>query len=178
MTRTRYKVYDPGAPHFLTCTILEWLPVFSYPECADVVLDSWRFLQQQGRLTLFAYVIMENHLHFVASADDLSKRLKELKSYTAREIVVRLRQRGATCFLDQLEGHKAPHKAESQYQVWQEGSHPQLLQGDAMMRQKIEYIHNNPVRRGYVDDPTHWRHSSARDYAGLPGGLMAVTMQW
>ncbi len=46
-----------------------------------------------------------------------------------------------------------------------------------MMRQKLDYIHYNPVRRGYVDDPVHWRYSSARNYAGLPG-LLPVMMDW
>jgi putative transposase len=46
-----------------------------------------------------------------------------------------------------------------------------------MMWQKIEYIHINPVKRGFVDDPTHWRYSSARNYAGLPG-LMPVKTDW
>ena len=43
------------------------------------------------------------------------------------------------------------------------------------MRQKLEYIHNNPVARGYVDETTHWRYSSARNYAGLTGLLPVVT---
>lgn len=38
-----------------------------------------------------------------------------------------------------------------------------------MLRQKLEYIHFNPVKRGYVDRPEDWRHSSARNYAGLAG---------
>jgi len=46
-----------------------------------------------------------------------------------------------------------------------------------MMVQKIEYIHNNPVRRGYVDEPQHWRYSSASNYAGT-GGLIEVTTEW
>ncbi|HEV7999545.1 MAG TPA: hypothetical protein VGP63_06685 [Planctomycetaceae bacterium] len=46
-----------------------------------------------------------------------------------------------------------------------------------MMWQKLEYIHNNPVARGYVDDPLHWRYSSARNYAGLPG-LIEVVKDW
>lgn len=46
-----------------------------------------------------------------------------------------------------------------------------------MMRQKIEYIHNNPVKRGYVDKPTDWRYSSARNYAGMEG-LIPVTTKW
>ncbi len=38
-----------------------------------------------------------------------------------------------------------------------------------MMREKIEYIHNNPIKRGYVDENWHWRYSSVRDYMGLEG---------
>jgi len=40
-----------------------------------------------------------------------------------------------------------------------------------MLNQKLEYMHNNPVRRGYVAEPWHWQYSSARNYAGLPGIL-------
>ncbi|MEJ2304415.1 MAG: hypothetical protein P8Y14_23050 [Anaerolineales bacterium] len=46
-----------------------------------------------------------------------------------------------------------------------------------MMHQKIEYIHHNPVRRGYVDESEHWRYSSARNYAGMVG-LLEVTQEW
>ena len=46
-----------------------------------------------------------------------------------------------------------------------------------MLVQKLEYIHGNPVRRGYVDDPVHWRYSSARNYAGLEG-LIEVERDW
>lgn len=40
------------------------------------------------------------------------------------------------------------YKDTSRHQVWQEELHPQLMQGDAMLRQKVAYIHDNPVRRG------------------------------
>jgi putative transposase len=70
------------------------------------------------------------------------------------------------------------HRVSSQeYHLWQVGDHPQQIQSDEMMLQKLEYIHNNPVRRGYVDEPTHWRYSSARNYAGLPG-LIDVVTDW
>jgi putative transposase len=42
---------------------------------------------------------------------------------------------------------------------------------EEMFRQKLDYIHNNPVRRGYVDDPAYWRYSSYRNYMGLSGLL-------
>ena len=72
---------------------------------------------------------------------------------------------------------KLRHKTKSEYQVWQEGSQPKLVANDEMMRQKLEYVHNNPVKRGYVDDPLHWRYSSARNYAGQPG-LIEVVTDW
>jgi hypothetical protein len=51
------------------------------------------------------------------------------------------------------------------------------VSSDAIMRQKLEYMHDNPVKRGYVDDPLHWRYSSARNYAGRPG-LIEVVTDW
>jgi hypothetical protein len=65
---------------------------------------------------------------------------------------------------------KAPYKVQSDYQVWEEGSHPQRIEDEAVMRQKLDYLHYNPVKRGYVDLPEHWRWSSARTYLGQPLG--------
>jgi len=45
------------------------------------------------------------------------------------------------------------------------------------MRQKIDYIHQNPVKRGYIEQPEHWRYSSARDYVGVDG-LLPVDKSW
>lgn len=53
------------------------------------------------------------------------------------------------------------------YKIWQEDSQPKLIQNDAMMISKINYIHQNPVKRVYVDEAKHWRYSSARDYEGI-----------
>jgi hypothetical protein len=114
----------------------------------------------------------------VAQAEDLVKEIGDFKSFTARRIIDYLREQGAKTLLQELEFYKLRHRGDSQqYQLWQEGSHPQLIQGEEMLRQKIEYMHNNPVKQGYVDDPIHWRYSSARNYAGLPG-LIDVVRDW
>jgi putative transposase len=177
MTRSRYRIVEGAHPYFLTGTIVGWLPVFTRPEAVQIVLDSWRFLQKNNRLTLYGYVVMENHVHLVASADDLSKEIGDFKSFTARRIIDLLTERKETPLLEQLEHFKERHKTDRTYQLWQEGSHPKQIQNDEMMRQKLEYTHNNPVRRGYVDDPIHWRYSSARNYAGLKG-VLEVTTDW
>ncbi|MFN8458923.1 MAG: transposase [Anaerolineae bacterium] len=141
------------------------------------MLDSLQFLQQHNRLTIYAYVILENHVHLIASADSLRKEIANFRSYTARQIIDFYKDQNVQYILMQLNFYKLRHKTDRDYQLWQEGTHPEQIQGEVMMRQKIEYIHYNPVKRGYVDDPTHWRYSSARNYAGQPG-LLEVQVEW
>jgi REP element-mobilizing transposase RayT len=177
MSRTRYRIGETQGPHILTCTIVGWLPVFTRPETVSIVLESWRFLQANGRLTLFGYVILENHLHLIASAPDLAKEIGDFKSFTARKIIDHLREHRAHTLLELLGFFKLRHKADQEYQLWQEGSHPQQIINDEVMVQKLEYMHLNPMKRGYVDDPLHWRYSSARNYACRPG-LIDVVTNW
>jgi REP element-mobilizing transposase RayT len=171
MARSRYRIYETEYPYFLTCTIVNWLPIFSSPSIAKIILDSWQFLQDQQRLTIHGYVILENHLHLVAKAKDLSKEIGDFKSFTARQIIDYLIDKNAKHVLDALNYYKLHHKTDRQYQLWQEGSHPEQINSLTIMQQKIEYIHQNPVKRGYVDEAIHWRYSSARNYAGLEGLL-------
>ena len=121
---------------------------------------------------------MENHLHWVASAEDLSAQVARFKSYTARRIIDTLEREHPTHgILEQFRFYKLRHKTDQIHQVWQEVSHPKQITRDAMVEQKLDYVHQNPVRRGYVDDPAHWRYSSARNYAGQEG-LIDVEAQW
>jgi len=177
MPRSRYLVHGDAQPYFLTCTVINWLPVFTQPQAAEIVLNSWRFLQQEGRLVLYGFVILVNHVHMVASSSDLSKTIGEFKSFTARELLKLLGQRSARTLLWQLTRGRSPSDPQRVRHLWRPGSHPQEILGEDMMRQKIEYIHQNPVMRGYVDDPLHWRLSSARNYAGMEG-VIAVKTDW
>ena len=169
MGRSRYTFTETDKPHFLTCTIMEWLPLFIRPYIVDHLLNCWRYQQTHHDLKLYGFVILENHLHFVAQAPDLSKCLSQFKSFTARQIIDDLQSKGADKALQRLRFSKRAHKQDRVYQLWQEGSHAEMVYSESVMRQKLEYIHNNPVKRGYVDLPEQWRYSSARNYAGMPG---------
>ena len=177
MSRSRYRIFESEYPYFMTCTIVAWLPVFARPPLVDIIFDSWRFLQRQRGFEIFGYVIMENHLHWIARAPDLSEQVGRFKSYTARRIIDSLEQHGYTTLLDERRFYKLRHKVDQTHQLWQEGSHPQQIRDDQMMLQKLEYTHNNPIRRGYVEQPSHWRYSSAGDYEGRKG-LIDVITNW
>ena len=161
----------------MTSTIVAWLPVFAHPRFAQIILDSWRFLQTDRGVRIFGYVVMENHLHWIAASENLAAHVRQFKSFTARRIIDELERSGFATILQELSFFKLRHKTDQAVQLWQEGSHPEQIQNDAMMLQKLEYVHNNPVRRGYVDDPVHWRYSSARDYQGITG-LLPVDKDW
>jgi len=176
MGRSRYKITSPASPHFVTFTVLHWIPVFTRPETVDILLDSLRYLMKDG-LKVYAFVILENHCHFVLQSDDLARDIARLKSYTAKQLIQYLDQNNIKQILDQLAFYKKAHKGDRAYQFWQEGVHPECIQNDDMMRQKIDYIHHNSVKRGYVDNSNHWRYSSARNYAGEQG-LLEVCCEW
>ena len=179
MPRSRYHFVDQDAPYFLTMTVNNWLPVFTRLQTVEIVLDCWRYLQQNRDFRLYGYVILENHIHLTAQSPALGKDIQRFKSYTAKRILEHLKAGGAARLLELLALCKHPHKVQSQFQVWEEGSHPQRIDKEEVMRQKLDYIHYNPVKQGYVDLPEHWRYSnsSARNYAGQEG-LIEVVRDW
>jgi len=130
----------------------------------EIIINSLKHCIENKNLNLFAYVVLDNHFHLVASAPDLSGILSSLKKYTAKEIIIQIKNDRKDWILNQFSYYKKAYKKGSEYQVWQEGFHPQLIMSEKVMLQKIEYIHNNPVKRGLVDNQEHWRYSSARNY--------------
>ncbi|WP_310441812.1 REP-associated tyrosine transposase [Sulfurimonas sp.] len=177
MGRSRYEICEPTHPHFVTCTILHWIPIFTRVETTNIIFESLKYLQETDNLKLYAYVILENHLHLVVSSDDIGKSMRKFKAHTAKEILKLLQDKDVKTILEQLAFYKKAHKKETTYQLWQEGIQPKLIKDDKMMIERINYIHQNPVKRGYVDEAKFWRYSSARDYEGV-NGLIDVCRVW
>jgi putative transposase len=177
MPRSRYRIFETEYPYFMTSTIVAWMPVFIHPWAVEIIYESWRYLQKNAKLQLFGYVIMENHLHCIVQAPDLSEAVRRFKSFTARQIIDGLKRHGYETMLQELRYFKAAYKVDQEHGFWQEGVHPQQIGGDEMMLQKLEYTHHNPLRRGCVAEPEHWRYSSATNYAGK-GGLIEVVTDW
>lgn len=171
MARTRYKIYEKHYPYFMTSNIVYGIPLFSDPVVVKIVLNSLEYLKQNSGLKIYCYCVMENHLHLIADHDNLSSCMQSFKSFTARKIIDSLESRGHNYLLRSLVYAKKKSKINSDYQVWEEGYHPKQITSRNMMTQKVDYIHSNPTKRGYVDLAEHWRYSSARNYAGMEGLL-------
>jgi REP element-mobilizing transposase RayT len=166
--RTRYRMHEPHGTYFVTSTIVEWLPVFTTSACCDILVNSLLHSREKRQLRIQAWVIMENHFHAILAGPDLSTTLGHLKRFTAHALLAQIRLEKREWLINQLTYYRAPHKKDQEHQVWQEGVHPQQIETDEMMLQKIDYIHNNPVVRGLVVGAEHWRYSSAHEW--LVGG--------
>ncbi|MEX2604061.1 MAG: transposase [Gracilimonas sp.] len=175
MGRTRYKFHEKHFPYFVTSSLLEELPLFTKHQVAQIMLDQLVFLQRERGVMLYAFVFMANHFHAVVKGQDLGKKLRLAKSFTARQILEILESNGHTRWLEKLKWNKRSYKVGRTFQVWQEGLHPKQLSTVEMVNQKIEYIHTNPVKSGFVDKPSDWRYSSARNYVGMEG-IIPVTL--
>lgn len=164
MGRSRYKIHEEYYPYFITCTFYKKLSLHADPEVAKIILNALQFLQKDRDVKLYAFVLMHDHLHCIVEGNDLSEKLRKFKSFTARSIVDYLIKTDRTFILKQLRLHQ---KHNSDYRVWQEGFYPKQITTVEMLHQKIEYIHYNPVKAGFVENGIDGRYSSARNYVGL-----------
>ncbi|NQT64965.1 MAG: transposase [FCB group bacterium] len=175
MGRDRYKIVDSSYPYHITCTIRNWHPIFMDPDVVTIIISSLKFLQKED-LILYAYVIMENHLHLIVKSDNLSEKVKRFKSFTATEIV---NYYSSTLKTKHLKKFKYINKlTHSKHKIWEEGFHPVMIENPETMSVKLKYVHENPVRRGYVDEAESWKYSSARNYSGQKGLIDVVTEWW
>ena len=173
--RTSYKIYDTEFPYYITSTIVGWVNIFTNEKYFRLLFDNFIFYQNKYKLEIIAYVIMKNHFHMILRSREIEKAIQSLKSYVAKLILKELNNDNNKFVLEKLRIEKALYKVESDYQVWQEGYHPQEMRDSFILKQKIEYIHNNPVRKGYVDKAEDWKHSSARFYLLGEESLLKIT---
>ncbi len=179
----RRKITDQYATYFLTLTIVGWIDLFTRKQCAQLILDSFRYCQQKKGLILYAYVIMGSHLHILASAREgssgLSAILRDFKSFTSKEIIKWItdnRKESRRHWLSRTFKLYGKYNSNNEvYQIWQQYNCPIQCITPSFTRQKLNYIHNNPVKAGIVDRAEEYRWSSARNYIGRNDVPLEVT---
>lgn len=170
------KITDQDGVHFMTFQIIEWVDLFTRQNYRDIIVDSLKHCQQNKGLTIYAWVIMSNHIHIILQSESnkLSNTIKEFKSFTAKEILKAIkdeRESRRDWMLNLFSFAAKKHKRNEHFQVWKHDNHPELIFSTDFLEQKINYIHNNPVKAGIVGREEDYLYSSARDYAGEKGLL-------
>jgi len=154
-----------------------WIPIFTNPDIIKITVDALSSCQIEHGLRLHGYVIMKDHLHLIAQHENLSKIIGQFKSATAACFLHYYYWHNKMAILERFAEEKKAHKREKYHQIWQEGSHPEEITHNAMFLQKLEYIHYNPIKAGYVGNPEEWPYSSARNYAELKS-ILPIVRPW
>lgn len=175
MSGDRYLIKDQNAIYFLTFTVIDWVDVFSRKEYRYIITDSLNFCIKKKGLTIFAWVLMTNHLHLIARAKsgyELSSIIRDFKKFTARNIIEEIKNISESRRVWMLKKFAFAGKRLKRipgYKFWKDDNHAILLDNNEMIDQKLEYIHNNPVAAMIVNSPEQYVFSSARDYYGEKG---------
>jgi len=157
--------------YFLTMTVVDWIDAFSRKVYCDFIIDSLKYCIAEKGLNVYAYVIMSNHLHLIANCNEpfeLKDTIRDFKKYTAKRIIAEVKsgvESRKEWMICQFEKAGSETKKNKNYKFWQTGNHAIELYSSNFTWNKINYIHQNPVRAGYVNNPEDWKYSSATNYA-------------
>jgi REP element-mobilizing transposase RayT len=118
---------------------------------------------------------MSNHLHLIIRADNdnkLSDILRDFKKFTSKKIIRLIQEEPESrreWMLDRFEFAGRYNPKIKHFKFWQDGNHPVELFSSEFTKQKLDYIHNNPVEEMIVAEQQEYLFSSARNYADMDG---------
>ena len=166
-TRERFNI--PGHARELTFSCHGRMPLLTSDRSKQWLVDALARARVGLGFELWAYVIMPEHVHLLllppAHGADIASILKGIKQPVARTATNFLRRSDNRRWLERLKVCRPNGRVEHRF--WQQGGgYDRNIVTAKAAQSVVEYIHNNPVRRGFVDCPTDWRWSSARWYDG------------
>ena len=167
--------------YFTTTTVIDWMDVFTRPLYKHIVIESLAYCQDNKGLDIYAWVLMTNHLHMIvgiSGENTIGDILRDFKKFTSKSIVKAIKDNQQESRKDWMINHfwfrGANDKKITNYKFWQEDNYVEQLNSYAFYKQKLDYIHLNPVRQEIVQEPSDYLYSSARNYAGLDGLLKVI----
>jgi putative transposase len=149
---------------FFTATILEWKHLLKPDKYKALIVDSLRYLVEQKRVKVYAFVIMPNHLHLLWKIETPYKRedvQRDFMKYTAQQIKYDLIKNHPLV----LERFRVNAK-DRKYQLWERNPLSIYCYSVAVTEQKLNYIHYNPIQEKWqlATQPEFYFYSSARFY--------------
>ena len=167
-----------GEVYFVTDTVVDWVDIFTRPVYKHIVLDSLEHCQQNKGLVIYAWVLMSNHLHAIVGSNSherVSDIWRDFKKYTSKKIIETIKteitESRSEWMLNRFEYSGKNDKKIKNYRFWQEGNDAQCIYLNDYFEQKLNYIHENPVKAESANRAEDYRYSSAIDYAGGTGLL-------
>ena len=149
-------------PDFITITCYKWIHILNKDANKEIITNSLSFLVQTKRIEVYAFVIMNNHFHLIWQIQKGNKRedvQRDFLKFTSQQLLNRIKKENSILLKELLVNLK-----DRKYQVWQRNSLSIELRSEQVYQQKLNYIHNNPVKAGLCELPEEYKYSSAKFY--------------
>ena len=161
----RYLISQDSPALYITLVTNDRLPVFRKDSMKEVLCRAMD--EARKRFLLFAYVIMLDHIHLLTSRPaTTSDVLRVLKGLTARRVIDYLKENKHSRSLAKLQHQERDRNY--RYSLWQTEKNVLPIFSENMFMEKLNYIHQNPVRAGLVERAIDYHWSSARTWQGCP----------
>lgn len=162
----RFKIEGSGFVWYVTTTVVDFTQVFVREKHVQVLIDNLNYYRNRHNFKLIAYVIMPEHLHLILwllGKSSISDVMRDFKKYSSVQIKEELQteenQRLLSIFRNNARGYRG-----QDFKLWMDRFDRVVICTPRVIKQKIDYIHFNPVRRNLVKDILDWKYSSARNY--------------
>lgn len=169
---TKYRFHKPDAAYFISFATVNWVDVFTREIYFEIIIDSIKYCRENKGMELFAYCIMPNHVHMIfrSANNDPAGLIRDFKGFTSRKIIAAIKENNKESrkefLLKMFEEAGSTKSNVEKYQLWQHDNKPIEVFSNKVVKQKFDYIHNNPVEEGLVISAIDWKYSSARNYYG------------
>jgi putative transposase len=139
------------------------LPVFQSEPIKQIICRAIDEARNSGEFLLFAYVNMPDHLHLMTNAPRKpSEVLRFIKGIIAHRVIEYLKEKGFHSSLEKLQHEEWTRN--HRHSLWQHESNIFQIFSEGAFMQKVNYIHLNPVRAGFIEQAIDYRWSSARSW--------------
>ncbi|MBI3913955.1 MAG: transposase [Chloroflexi bacterium] len=169
-----------GDIYFITNVVYNRLPILTRPSFIVPLIDSWNFYRYKQSYKLLGYVIMPDHFHVLIwpyGDAPVADMMRDFKRFTSGRIARQAEVEGKKEWLEAFRA--AGEKTErAEYKVWQDDYWDKNIFSEKMLRQKLNYIHNNPVRAGLVNSPDEYPYSSYRSYELGDEAWIEIDKDW
>jgi putative transposase len=148
--------------YFWTATIHNWLPLLENDCNKQAIVDTLKYLADKSLITIYAFVIIPNHIHLIWQQNALNGKETakgSLLKYTAHLFLKQLKENGTTELY-------SVDQANKKHEIWQRDALGIEIYSREVAKQKIDYIHFNPVSKKWLlaKDDLGYHFSSACFY--------------
>lgn len=169
-----YKIRDQYGLYFMTFTVVGWIDLFSRQVYRDMFLKNMQYCRQHKNLFVGAYVIMTNHVHVIwrSESGKMSDTLRDFKSYCTKQFIQTIEKEHESresWLMHMFRFYANRTNQNKEFKIWISGSHPEEIRSMDFLMTKLNYIHENPVRAGWVARAEDYLYSSAANYANGKG---------